>query len=130
MKQIFGEDGWDVSTQDRKYWLFDSSNKFALIPDIVIRKENRVIVLDTKWKRIVPDSSKNYGISQSDMYQMYAYAKKYNTSEIVLLYPRNKDMSESEDISFTRDDGVNVRVYLVDVDNIEESLKKLLESIV
>lgn len=129
MKQIFGEDGWDISTQDRKYWLFDSSNKFALIPDIVIRKENRVIVLDTKWKRIVPDSSKNYGISQSDMYQMYAYAKKYNTSEIVLLYPRNKDMSESEDISFTSDDEVNVRVYLVDVDNIEESLTLLRDCI-
>lgn len=128
MKQTFGNDGWDVSTQDRGYYLFDSPRKFALRPDIVISKENQVIILDTKWKKLVPEAGENYGISQSDMYQMYAYAKKYHTSEIVLLYPWNKDMSECEDISFTSEDGVNVRVYLVDVDNIEESLDTLLKS--
>lgn len=110
------------------YGRFDSPRKFALRPDIVISKENRVIILDTKWKKLVPEAGENYGISQSDMYQMYAYAKKYHTSEIVLLYPWNKDMSESENISFTSEDGVNVRVYLVDVDNIEESLDTLLKS--
>ena len=55
---------------------------FALQPDIVLRGvgENKgaIAILDTKWK--IPDTSndeKRYGISQSDVYQMWAYASKY-----------------------------------------------------
>ena len=36
----------------------------------------KTIVMDTKWKRLTDDPYANYGIAQSDMYQMYAYAKK------------------------------------------------------
>ena len=126
MKKVFGAEGWDVSAQDRGYYLFDSPRKFALRPDLVIRKDDRVIVLDTKWKRLYADPSINYGISQSDMYQMYAYAKKYNTSEIILLYPQTKDFIDSNNISFISEDGVNVSLYFVDVANIEDNLSSLL----
>lgn len=125
MKKIFSEDDWNVSSQDKGYYLFDTPRKFALRPDIVISKDQRIVVLDTKWKRLNNDVSSNYGISQSDMYQMYAYAKKYNTSEILLLYPRNNEVGNRTDISFRSDDGVNVRVYFIDVANIEDSLENL-----
>lgn len=125
MKKIFSEEGWNVSSQDKGYYLFDTPRKFALRPDIVISKDQRIVVLDTKWKRLNNDVSSNYGISQSDMYQMYAYAKKYNTSEILLLYPRNNEVGNRTDISFRSDDGVNVRVYFIDVANIEDSLENL-----
>ena len=67
----------------------------------------------------------NYGISQADMYQMYAYSKKYETPDIWLLYPNNQEMNGRSDISFSGNDGVNVRVFFVDVANIEESLGAL-----
>lgn len=76
-------------------------------------------------ERLNDDECSNYGISQSDMYQMYAYAKKYNTSEIWLLYPRINEVGDRTDISFRIDDGVNVRVYFIDVANIEDSIEKL-----
>ena len=59
------------------------------------------------------------------MYQMYAYAKKYKTEEIWLLYPRNNEVGDRTDIRFTSDDHVNVNVFFVDVANIEESLGDL-----
>ncbi len=84
LKKSLSDLPWHVSTQDRGYYLFDQpSRKFALRPDIVItRNDDSKIILDTKWKSLVGNPRVNYGISQSDMYQMYAYSKKYRTSKI------------------------------------------------
>ena len=125
MKKVFGEVGWHVTAQAGGHFLFDSPKKFALRPDIVVRIGDRTVIMDTKWKRLVDDPSNNYGITQADMYQMYAYSKKYNNSDVWLLYPRTNEMGDRTDISFTSDDGVNVRVYFVDVAEIEESLTRL-----
>ncbi len=85
--------------------------------------------MDTKWKNLFDDSRKNYGIAQSDMYQMYAYSKKYATSEILLLYPLNNEMRNHQPISFMSNDNVNVHVFFVDVSDIEKSLKDLKNNI-
>ena len=55
------------------------------------------------------------------MYQMYAYSKKYAASEIWLIYPANMEMRDHEDISFKSDDGVKVKLFFVDVADIEGS---------
>ena len=123
LKNILPDLNWDVSSQDKGYYLFDSPRKFALRPDIVItRNDGSTVILDTKWKSLVDKPQINYGISQSDMYQMYAYSKKYGTSEVWLLYPINSEMRGHTDIVFSSVDGVNVRVFFVDVANIEKSL--------
>ena len=64
----------------------------------------------------------NYGISQTDMYQMYAYSKKYDAPEIWLLCPVNSKMRDHTDISFDSKEGVNVHLFCVDVAKIEESM--------
>lgn len=120
---------WDLTAQDRGFFLFDAPKRFALRPDIVIRINNSVkFILDTKWKRLINAPRINYGISQSDMYQMYAYSKKYHVSEIWLLYPLSKEMNNSSDISFSSNDEVKVHVFFVDVANIEFSMKNLIEN--
>ncbi len=125
MKAVFADLDWEISVQDKGYYLFDTPKQFALRPDIVITRSNgSCIILDTKWKSLI-DGAKNYGISQADMYQMYAYSKKYGTSEIWLLYPLNQEMRGHEGISFESNDGVSVRLFLVDVANIDDSLGKL-----
>lgn len=126
MKKTFAPEGWEVSTQDKGYYLFvEPRRQFALRPDIVMQKGERIVILDTKWKNLIDNPKANYGISQADMYQMYAYSKKYNTSEIWLLYPVNKEMRNHDTISFESGDGTVVNVYFVDVANIEDSLKDL-----
>ena len=126
MRQIFCPLGWDVSTQDKGHFLFTlPREQFALRPDIVCTREDRLIVMDTKWKRLFDNERANYGISQGDIYQMYAYSNKYETSEIWLLYPLNDEMMGKDNISFDSGDGTVVNVFFVDVANIEESLEKL-----
>ena len=115
--------GYDVKSQHKGKYLF---NKFALRPDLVLkRKDGSIIIMDTKWKRL--DKKRNYGISQNDMYQMYAYAKKYETSEVYLLYPKNEDVKPIEPIKFIDNNGeVCVYIFFVDVAKIEESVQELL----
>lgn len=131
MKKVFAKYHWDVSAQDKGHYLFNKLNgenhrKFALRPDLVVTRDDKsVVILDTKWKSLINDKSKNYGISQADMYQMYAYSKKYGTSEIWLLYPVNSDMKNQETITFDSGDGATVSLFFVDVANIEESIEKL-----
>lgn len=131
LKKVLVNLEWEVSSQDKGYYLFDSPRQFALRPDIVItREDGSRIILDTKWKYLVDKPRINYGISQTDMYQMYAYAKKYETSEIWLLYPLNPEMRDHTDIAFRSDDGVNVRIFFVDVANIENNLLRLRDLLI
>ena len=89
---------WDISVQEYGHFLFNEpENKFRLRPDIVLRNGNECIIVDTKWKRLKNDKNKNYGISQADMYQMYAYAREFETPYVCLIYPKNKEVSTSED---------------------------------
>ena len=126
LKKTFVDLNWEVSAQDKGYYLFDSPKQFALRPDIVItRDDHSHVVLDTKWKSLVDNPRINYGISQADMYQMYAYSKKYKTPEIWLLYPINSEMRNHSEISFRSDDGVSVSLFFVDVANVEASLSTL-----
>ena len=137
IKKIFSEqsdNAYRVSAQDKGYYLFDSPRKFRLRPDIVVRRNSTdPVVMDTKWKRLKPDSGINYGISQADMYQMYAYAKKYHTSDIWLLYPINEDVEGLNDLSFLaeRDEDlkVNVRVFFIDLVDYRKSILKLYDAV-
>lgn len=126
MKKVMSPEGWEFSSQDKGHYLFmEPRRQFALRPDIVMKRGERTVILDTKWKSLVDNERVNYGISQADMYQMYAYAKKYQASEVWLLYPMNEEMRNTEPILFDSGDGVRVSVFLVDVAQIEESLEKL-----
>ena len=131
LKKVLIDLDWNISTQDKGYYLFDAPRQFALRPDIVItRDDGSKVVLDTKWKNLVDRPGYNYGISQADMYQMYAYSKKYKTSEIWLLYPINPEMRNHSDIKFRSYDGVHVRLFFVDLANIESSLGDLREKLI
>ena len=135
MKKVFSKYHWNVSTQDKGHYLFNKLNgenyrKFAIRPDFVVtRDDNSVVILDTKWKKLINDRRKNYDISQADMYQMYTYSKKYGTSEIWLLYPVSTDMINQDTIIFDSGDGVIVSLYFVDVTHIEESMENLYQKL-
>ena len=65
--------------------------RFQTTPDILIRQDGQtVMVIDTKWKRIGRNpEDKKRGVSQSDVYQMMAYARLYRCRELMLLYPHH-----------------------------------------
>lgn len=99
--------GHEIKTQDKSYYLVSNhktKNKFRLNPDIVATNEDNQeqIIFDTKWKLLDESKeNKNYNISQADMYQLYAYGKKYglnntfsNEPKLVLLYPSNPNFQK------------------------------------
>ncbi len=117
--------GVNLRTQDTRFSLFDSPTRaFALRPDLVLEFDGHTVVLDTKWK-LLSDNARNSGISQSDMYQMYAYSKKYDADGIVLLYPRSDAVNRS-DIRYTSEDNVKVDVSFIDLRNADESITDLI----
>lgn len=130
MKKVMEPEGWEVSCQYKGFYLFmEPRPKFALRPDIVMKKDGRIIVLDTKWKKLINSERANYGISQVDMYQMYAYSKKYETSEVWLLYPVNDEMRTHDMIKFESGDGTTVNVHFVNLEKVEDNLQELREKL-
>ena len=66
---------------------------FKTKPDISLMDgDDRVVfILDAKWKEI--DALKpenNYGITQSDLYQLYAYGRRYKCRKLALVYPQTR----------------------------------------
>jgi len=70
-----------VILQHSEKHLVENPRSFRLKPDIFLESK---FIADTKWKII---SSSN-DISQADLYQLYAYGKKYNCGKLYLIYPR------------------------------------------
>lgn len=129
--------GYKIETQKQTQYLFDEPRKFRLKPDIYISmNSNPYKVLDIKWKKLNTDFKNNYGISQSDMYQMYAYAYKYNVEDIVLIYPKKKGL-EFEKLPFYIQNSeknnhlkrVAVQVFLYDLTKEKLSLDDIKDII-
>ncbi|MDF2393582.1 restriction endonuclease [Aeromonas sp. 2MA4] len=65
---------------------------FQLQPDLLLQHGNKRWVMDVKWKRLDSgDRDGKYGISQGDLYQLFAYGHKYlneqDDGHLVLIYP-------------------------------------------
>ncbi|QQK73936.1 McrC family protein [Pectobacterium versatile] len=74
---------------------YQETKLFLLKPDLLLTDGENRWVLDTKWK--CPDSNRaNYGLAQSDLYQMLAYGMRYLQPQqiMVLIYPYTDDFSE------------------------------------
>lgn len=130
LKKMLGHSGYTLSAQDNTYHLFDEPRKFLMKPDIVIKHKEfeQVFVMDTKWK-VLSDAKANYGISQADMYQMYAYQKKYASENVTLLYPLTEKVDQDENIEFLSHDGTQIKVRFVDLFDLKISLEQIIQEI-
>lgn len=107
MKQIFGENidasqKHYIKTQEKSKFLAmgEDKDRFQLKPDIVGYKKQKqtqtkeaFFIADTKWK-ILSKEQQNYGVSQSDMYQIFAYLAKYQCNQGFLIYPKIEDCND------------------------------------
>ncbi len=128
MARLLPKKEFILRTQDQTHHLFDTPQKaFQLRPDIVIEHipSKSVFIMDTKWK-LLTDTKFPYGIAQSDMYQMYAYQKKYGAKHITLLYPLTDHAPTETPITFHAEDGVTVKAMFVDLLDVKNSLLGVL----
>jgi 5-methylcytosine-specific restriction enzyme subunit McrC len=97
---------------------------FSLRPDLLVLQGREVqCVMDTKWKLLDASDRKNkYGISQADMYQLYAYGHKYlkgaAEKSLMLIYPKTEFFQEPLP-DFTYEDGFVLKVVPFDLDRGE-----------
>ena len=77
---------------------------FWLKPDIVLMERGQVrFILDAKWKHLEPGEP-SHGISQADVYQLFAYGKRYGCRRVVLLYPKTAVFRETLRFRFVDED--------------------------
>ena len=107
--------------------------RFRLRPDILLRRNGECVLLDTKWKPIDGRASTGtYGIEQADLYQLYAYGKKYEATRLVLIYPASETFTRPLNL-FGYDPTLPLYVVPFDVtnplaDEVETVLKLTLSS--
>ena len=90
-------EGWTVTAQkpQRPALWRGAAGLFQMKPDIVLQRGDCTLILDTKWKRLIPEAQDpKRGISQADVYQMMAYAAAYGTSAVALIYPHSDGNAE------------------------------------
>ncbi|MGC9401916.1 McrC family protein [Vibrio genomosp. F10 str. 9ZC157] len=114
-------DGFELSTQARSEYLVSHNKRsqFMLKPDLIFTKPDKVqIVLDTKWK-LVDVNAHNYGLSQSDFYQMFAYGHKYLPKEggdLILIYPAHDEFEKPVEHSFDFSESLKLWVVPFKID--------------
>lgn len=66
----------------------DEGRAFNLKPDLWLKTNGKSLIADTKYKIVYSDEKDpKKGISQNDLYQMIAYAVRFEVDEIILFYP-------------------------------------------
>ena len=121
-----------LSIHLENYIVHSQHTKYKLLkPDIVIEHNKKYkIIIDTKWK-MVDSNTIRHGVKREDFYQMYAYLTKYkDANAAILLYPSNENIHNNDEgyleSWFLEDEkSKKIRVYNIDIDNEENTVKKL-----
>jgi len=109
------------------------SRHFMTKPDICLEYVNGGdrVILDTKWKQLKrQEHSAPWGISNSDIYQMLAYAKVYAAGRVILLYPHAIELGVTSGLldRFTsRDQAHQIDIATLDLTNLASIPDQLAE---
>ena len=97
--------------------LIEDPKSFKLRPDIFLESK---FIADTKWKIVKSRDD----ISQADLYQIYAYGKKYECGKLYLIYPKI-DGVEQEPMKFRYDDEMWLEILYFDLEKDENNANLL-----
>ena len=109
----------------------DGGDIFQLRPDMLLKHGLQMWVLDAKWKRLdASDRAHKYGLSQADLYQVFAYGQKYlgGKGEMALIYPKSRGFSAPLE-PFDYGNGLRLWVLPFDLDEMPGGRLQLAEKI-
>ena len=91
----------------------DLDNTFALRPDLILKTRDKKIIADTKYKMVYKNADDpKKGISQSDLYQVLAYAVRFKIEDVFLLYPDTIGNYQDDASGFTIRDEFAEQVHV------------------
>ena len=118
-----------IQARGRRRWLLryeskiPNQRKFQLKPDILFQSHGNDahLIIDTKWK-ILSESGEfeSKKISTSDLYQLYAYANRYECNDNVLLYPKTEG-TQKKSFAIEESDGKKIRIEFI---NVSRNIRK------
>lgn len=90
--------GWLIVPQEyQTVWKKDNSNTSKGVkPDIVIKGGGKKLIIDTKWKLPEDDDP-----DDADLKQMFMYNEYWEGANAVLLYPKERNMRNGNEIKYT-----------------------------
>jgi 5-methylcytosine-specific restriction endonuclease McrBC regulatory subunit McrC len=123
---------------------------FTLRHDIFIEKSDKLFILDTKYKELPRFNPQNpshkfeyeSNVSQTDLYQMYAYASKRGINDVYLLYPLYKGEEDQSEVKLITSNVISklelenpitihvLRIPFVFEDGLESETKERLNKII
>ena len=106
-----------TALQHSEKYLVEDPKSFRLRPDIFLESE---FIADTKWKIVKSRDD----ISQADLYQLYAYGKKYNCGKLYLIYPKI-DGAKQESMKFRYEDEMWLKILYFDLENDSKTINLL-----
>lgn len=118
-------EGLEVKYQKPQRFLDSQNDVFLLKPDITIQSETNIhMIVDAKYKNPVNDDSK-IDLSESDVYQMLAYAVRYQCNQLCLVYPmfrNNKEMKNPLATYVIQNGDENIHISALQIDISQEDL--------
>ncbi|MCB1883585.1 MAG: hypothetical protein KDG89_06240 [Geminicoccaceae bacterium] len=91
----WGREGRRVVAQgpQRYFAAHGDASVFRMRPDIAVldREDHVLLVADAKWKAVDAGLA-DLGLAQGDVYQLAAYAARYDCQQVALLYPSSPAM--------------------------------------
>lgn len=108
----------------------DGKKVFYMKPDISLLESGDEVrfILDSKWKHInEEDTDRKHGISQADMYQLFAYGKKYGCKQVVLVYPKTEQFQNMDKLRYRFDDELSLACFPFEVTEPQESVRRIME---
>lgn len=111
--------GCQIRVQGPRFFLAKNQARqdvFQMRPDIAVMQDGKVrLIADAKWKVLSPEE-RRLGISQSDMYQLAAYARRYACNRMMLVYPAMDTIPAGLRDSFRlQETGVRIDVVALDL---------------
>ena len=108
----------------------DGKPAFEMKPDISLLERGERgdvrFILDVKWKRInEDDNGPKHGISQADVYQLFAYGKKYGCRHVVLVYPKTNRFQEP--LRYRFDEKFALSCFPFDVTEPQKSVRAIID---
>lgn len=98
----------DISAKSQRRDTFlDEEKTFNLQPDLWIKTKDKSLIADTKYKIVYSDEKDpKKGISQNDLYQMLAYAVRFEVNEIIIFYPNTIVQGQEDKTELTIKDAL------------------------